>query len=95
MGVTSCSQPIPKWEGKIWAGDSATSSIQRKQDNEAIACANGAFDDYMCMSYADFQSFYETYILGCKEWNTSLPLMSSKEAYALLKSIKHNIKGKN
>jgi hypothetical protein len=88
MGISSCTQPIPRWSGKIWAGDSATSSIQRAQDVQAIGCNEAVFDNYLCMSYADFQTFYETYVLGCKKWDKDLERMSPQEAFEIIKAIR-------
>lgn len=85
LGAT-CHQQIPRWDGKIWAGDSASSSIQRKQAGEAIACSDGAFDGYLCISGPDFQKFYETYVLGCAKWRDGLPMMTAQEAFEVLKS---------
>ena len=54
--------------GKIWSGDSRAVSIRRAQDNQAIACNDDKFNDYVCMSYQDLMLFYDTYILKCAKW---------------------------
>lgn len=69
----SCGGPkmntqIPSWEGKVWVGDSGSSSIKRNQENAAIACNAEAFQGYLCMSPDDFQSFYKTFVLSCRNW---------------------------
>lgn len=87
LGAASCQTAPPKWDGKIWAGDSATGSIQRAQAGEAIACHEVAFNGYLCISGADFQKFYETYVFGCKEWKKDVELMSAKEAFAMLREL--------
>ena len=61
----------PKWYGKLYAGDSKNTQIIYKDKSGKeiiIKCDDIKFDDYLCMSYLDFKLFYETYILGCKEW---------------------------
>lgn len=63
-----CPGKPPKWDGKLWAADSSDQTIKRAQENQAIKCSDPAFDDYICMSYADFKLFYNTYVLGCKKW---------------------------
>lgn len=70
----------PKWDRKIWAGDSARSSIRRAQENQEIKASDPAFDSYMAMTYADFRSFYATYVLSCKEWRQGVQMMGADEA---------------
>lgn len=81
--TASCRTVIPRWDGKIFAGDSANSGISRKQSNEVIRCDAPEIDTYICMSGDDFKSFYETYILGCKSWVRG-PRMSVAQAWAIL-----------
>lgn len=50
--------PIPKWKGKIWAGSSGVSGIERRQEKELIHCLDPAFDRYLCISYEDFLNNY-------------------------------------
>lgn len=71
---------MPRWDGKIWAGDSARSSIRRAQENQEIKASDPAFDSYMAMTYEDFRSLYATYVLGCKEWRPGIQMMDSGEA---------------
>jgi len=66
--IEGCGGRIPSWDGKIFAGDSEREALVRAQSNEVIECKDNRFDDYMCMSYDDLKKFYETYVLGCKEW---------------------------
>lgn len=81
LSINGCSSgPIPRWDGKIWAGDSQRQSIRRSQANEEIKASDPEFDKYLAISYSDFRSFYDTYVLGCKEWRPELNLMSADEA---------------
>lgn len=63
----SCASPIPKWDGKIYAGSHETESVFRNVD-DFIKCGSVMFDDMVCMSMDDFQKFVETYVSGCREW---------------------------
>lgn len=85
--LSGCRGVPPAFDGKIWAGDSATTSIQRAQDNEAISASDPKFDSYLCMSGQDFKKFYETYILGCEKWKAGLPMMSDQEALSAARLI--------
>lgn len=81
LSITSCSHgDIPKWGGKIWAGDSKKIGIARAQDAEFIAASDPAFDQYLAISYADFRSLFATYVQGCKTWKKGTQMMGSKEA---------------
>lgn len=46
-------QPFPKWEGKVYAGDSKLIAITRAQSSESIACSDPKFDRFLCLSEAD------------------------------------------
>lgn len=81
LAISSCNAKPPKWHGKIWAGDSRTQTIQRGQDAEEIACFDPRFDGYMCISYADFKTFYDTFVLGCRSWRKDLPRMNAEQAW--------------
>lgn len=72
FSLGSCTTTAPKWDGKIYAGDSKKVGLSRDnpgQPPEFIPANSPAFDGYMAMSYADFKSFYETYVLGCNDWS--------------------------
>ena len=88
LALSSCNAIIPKWDGKLWAGSSADKAIDRSQTKERIDCGDKAFDDYVCMSYEDFQSFYETYVLGCKQWNSGMRMMSIGDAKKDISGVK-------
>lgn len=62
------SKPIPKWDGKLYAGNSKEQEVTRAQANEHIKCSDPKFDAMTCMSYRDLEKFYETYVEGCKVW---------------------------
>lgn len=64
----SVTKKIPKIDVAIWAGDSASGSIVRNQDQRAIACREPAFDQYTCMTYDDLKKIYST-LLKCKKWS--------------------------
>lgn len=81
FSLSSCRGSIPKWDGKLWAGDSQSASIMRSQENAAIACSSVQFDDYVCMSYSDFKSWVETYINGCKKWNADIEKIDALELW--------------
>ena len=46
----------PELKVTLWAGDSAHSSITRSQENRRIYCNDPVFDDYVCMTYSDYES---------------------------------------
>lgn len=71
---------MPRWDGKIWSGDSQRQSIRRSQENEEIKASDPKFDQYVAISYADFRSFYDTYVLGCKQWRSEIQMMGADEA---------------
>lgn len=83
--LTSCQGTIPVWKGKIYAGDPRLGAIVRMQENEIISCQDVRFSGFTCMSYLDFKSFYETYVLGCKKWKSGMKMMTVVEAWAMLK----------
>lgn len=63
-----CEKQIPKWNGKIFAGNSISGTIDRAQDHEQISCLDRQFDNYLCISKKDYDCFVNIYIAGCKEW---------------------------
>jgi hypothetical protein len=79
--------PIPKWDGKIYAGSSAQQAMVRKQENEVVLASDPKFDDMLGMTYADFLSFTDTYIGGCKEWKPGVAVMSQAEVRTKFKEI--------
>ena len=60
----------------------------RKQENEVIRCDQPEFNGYLCMSSADFESFYKTFVLGCQVWKKDQPKMSPQEAFDKLVELK-------
>lgn len=85
-----CRTSIPRWEGKIYAGDSGNAAISRAQSNEVISCASPEVDKFICMTGDDFKSFYDTYILGCRQWGRGTPMMSVTRARAILAAAHQN-----
>lgn len=88
-GVASCShnQQIPRWEGEIWAGKPSLGAIVRAQANDVILATDPQFKDFMAMRWKGpngFEGFYETYVLGCKEWKQGVPKMTLREAQLML-----------
>lgn len=81
--------PIPKWDGQIWAGDSEHQSIRRSQEPDPakneIKASDPRFNDYVAISYSDFERFYATYVLGCSKWKDGLEMMSESEANSRLR----------
>ena len=82
--ASSCkSGPIPRWDGKLYAGDSAREGVTRAQDPDPVtnfvSAKDPKFDTGLWMTYADFRSFYATYILGCKKWEPGVKMMTTEE----------------
>lgn len=67
---SSCATPIPHplWEGKIWAGSSNVSGIERRQDGQIISCMSKDFDNYAAISYRDLGCLYEQVILNVEKY---------------------------
>jgi hypothetical protein len=73
LALLSCrgTQQIPRWEGKIYAGDPDERAMVRRQAGEVIPADSEAFRGLMGMKWQGpdgFEGFYRTYVLGCKEW---------------------------
>jgi len=68
--LNSCAA-MPKWNGHLWAGSADLAGVKRAQDGAFISCNQQDFSEMVCMSYDDFSSFYQTYILGCQVWRPS------------------------
>lgn len=82
LGITSCaSGPVPKWDGKIYMGDSAKDGVTHGETNEFISARDPAFDQGVWISRSDMRSFYDTYVLGCEKWRSGIKFMSPMEAY--------------
>lgn len=87
LGMTSCSTPIPKWEGKIWAGSHQDLGIVRKQAGEVIRADSPEFDDYIAIKATGpdgFEGFVQTYIHGCAKWKPGVKLIPAYEQVKLL-----------
>lgn len=85
----SCTHNVPVWDGKIYAGDSKKEGLSRNNPNqppEFISAIDPHFDDFMAMTYADFKSFYATYVLGCKDWGTSQVLAPIQQSIEKMKA---------
>ena len=81
ISIGGCSHgSIPRWDGKLYAGDSKRVGVTRAQSEEFISASDPKFDGGLWMSYADFRSFYSTYVLGCKEWWGGTSMMGPQEA---------------
>jgi hypothetical protein len=48
--------PRPACNWKLWAGDSADSSVTRAQDGKSVKCSDPAFDSYICLTRADLSN---------------------------------------
>lgn len=90
-GFTGCSGKVPVWNGKIYAGSSGVDGVERRQDAEIIKCASAEFDHMMCMTYADFEKFYETYVLGCKSWIKGMEMIQLQLAVDKYNAIKASV----
>lgn len=66
----TCHQQIPAWNGKIWVGVPEHRAIERAQDqvDPVIYSDQERFRGVMCFEPRDWESFVNTYVLGCKEW---------------------------
>lgn len=93
-GVSSCShtRPIPRWEGKIYAGDPVAQAMVRKQAGEEIKASDPQFRDLMAMKWKGkdgFEGFIETYVYGCKEWKKEVPMTTVLQMMQDLEKSKH------
>lgn len=77
--VSSCASQIPRSDLRFWAGDSGAQGVTRSQENQTLSCADPGFDLGLWISYADFRSFIETYVLSCKEWDSDGPMISRED----------------
>lgn len=89
VAFSSCQTTIPRWDGKLYAGSSGVDGVERRQEHETVKCADPKFDDMVCMSYADLEAFYSTYVLGCKEWKSGSPTMSLSTAVKQYQTLKN------
>lgn len=69
-----CVGKVPVWDGKIYAGDHQRQAVVRAQENEIIMTSDPRFSGGVWMTYEDLRSFYELYVLGCKEWKSDVKL---------------------
>ncbi len=51
--LSSCAHSPPN-DVKVWAGNSVSQGVERKQAGEALRCEDPKFDNYLCMSREDF-----------------------------------------
>lgn len=77
--LTSCRSTPPKINIKWFAGDSRSQALVRRQENRMIFCKDPDFDNYLALSYEDFQELYTKIILGCTSWKKG-PKMTFEEA---------------
>ena len=77
LGLVSCgSAPqMPKWDGKIWAGDHKNQRVVRTQENPPaeILTSDPQFSDGVWMSYPDLSCLYQQLVFNCKEWKQAEP----------------------
>lgn len=85
--ISSCATQIPRTDVRFWAGDSGARGVTRSQDGQTLSCADPRFDLGLWMSYADFREFVRIYVLGCKEWDDSGPMISREDWKKLLDSL--------
>lgn len=66
---------MPKWEGKIWAGDHKNQRVVRAQETPPaeILTSDPKFSDGIWMSYADLSCLYQQLVLNCKAWKKDEP----------------------
>lgn len=84
--ASSCASKIPRAEVRFWAGDSRAQAVTRRQANQTLACSDPGFDLGFWMTYADFREFVKTYVLTCKEWDDSAPMISREDWQKMLDS---------
>lgn len=68
MGVSECQNPRPEIDIKIYAGSSKDQGLVRSQDSEIILASDPKFDDFLAISYSDFQCLQEALIINCKDF---------------------------
>lgn len=80
--VSGCvSGPVPKWDGKIYAGSSKDQALIRAQTGEKILSSSKEFDLMMGMTWLDLKTFVHTYIDGCKEWRDDANMVDSNTLF--------------
>ena len=77
---SACRSAPPPIDVNLWAADSATQSIRRVQAGQAIGCGEIQFDEYVCMTYRDFQKLYDV-LNDCRDWGRAR--MSLEQAAVL------------
>lgn len=78
--LLSCGHgPVPRWDGKLWAGDSKRAGITRSQTQEHIDAVDPQFDDFVAVTYADFRKLF-VIIQSCQQWPKGMQMMSAEEA---------------
>lgn len=78
--AAGCARPlIPAWRGKIYAGDPEARAVVRRQAGEAIPADDPRFATLRCMTSDDLRRFWETYVLGCREWHGDRIWMAKPE----------------
>ncbi len=79
--------PIPKWDGEIYTGDPVKEAMVREQAGEVIKANSPEFKQLMGMKWKGprgFEGFYQTYILGCKEWKSGVQMIPFEDAVKML-----------
>lgn len=87
LGMTSCSTPIPKWEGKVYQGSSKDFGVVRRQAGEVIRADSPEFDDIIAMKASGpdgFEGFVQTYIHGCAKWKKGVVLIPAYEQVKII-----------
>lgn len=80
--LAGCRGTIPAWNGKIWLNDANVSKPTRVLPNGDRIYSDYSTDEFHAarvMTKEDFDSFWKTYILGCKEWRDGLDMVSASE----------------
>lgn len=70
LAASSCAgRPVmPAWDGKVYEAEPSQQAIVRKQSAEVIMCNSPEFDDFMCMTRADWKKLLRKYDRSCEKW---------------------------
>ncbi len=80
--LSGCMGTIPKWDGKIWLNDSDKGQPTRVNEDGSRVYSDYTLSEFHAarvLKKEDFETFWKTYILGCKEWKDGLDMVSAGE----------------
>jgi hypothetical protein len=94
LALSNCSHnpTIPVWNGKIYTGDPEQQALVRSQEHEVIPASSEKFRHMKAMTDEDLRSFYQTYVLGCKEWWPNIELKPLAEQPEIKREVEEALK---